>query len=256
MDSEAWFRAETFAEALQSLLRLNAGVTKLAFSQVNLARDQIAQLADALAVNTHVRQFKLTDCNIKDEGAISFAPALKRNETLLSLSLEGNQIGDRGARALLEAITSNESLTSLNLGRNDIGRTDCTWLLTVLEANQTLCLLDLTHNAKLERDSVRQRVRALMKRNQRPSRVLTLHAEPGLDGLSISCLSLAGIEVARLEAREECFRLAELRSALAARLCEPKTKLAFVLPCGMYLTRDDDKRHLVDFFPSARGVEV
>lgn len=246
VELEAWFLAANFAEALQNLLNLNAGVTKLALQQVNLSNDQMAQLADALAMNFRVRCLALRDCNIADVGAISLAQALKPNKVLQSLSLEGNQIGDAGACALMEAIANNESMTSLSLGRNSIGEDDCTWLPKHLTENYTLCLLDLTHNMGPGLAAVRDPVRALLRRNKRPSRVVTLYAETGPDGLSISCLGLAGTELARFDVLDTCLSFRELRSALALQLCEPMAKLALVLPCGSYLTTDDDKRQVVD----------
>lgn len=258
---KAWYRAESLEDVVRCLTS-DASVAKIAFIGSPLGDCAVGQLAKALGENTTVLRMALDQCHITDVGAERLARALEQNDSLLALSLEGNRIGDRGVAHLAAALERNEVLISLSLGRNRVGLEGYERLAASLEANHTLRTLDLSSNwgdrppassAAGGREAMR-RIQALLKQNRAPQRVITLLASPCVaGGLAISCLSLAGNEVAVLETEPKS-ELWTIRTELAKRLNVPRPKLQLVLPDGRWLSRADDRKQIGDLVGVGAGI--
>ena len=57
--------------------------------------------------------------NLKKEGVEALAEALKVNSSLIGLDLKNNEIKNEGAEALAEALKNNSSLTELDFFKNN-----------------------------------------------------------------------------------------------------------------------------------------
>ena len=139
--------SERAAGAMQALL-LRSVSLELSFCE--LARTEVAALAESLRVNNTLKYLHVCAVGIDGVGAAAIADALRMNNTLVSLGLGCNSIGDVGAAAFGDVLRVNSTLTHLNLGRNQISAAGVAVLGEMLLVNDKLKSLCLTGNVSLQ----------------------------------------------------------------------------------------------------------